>query len=239
MKKHEVLLDMINNCISFSPKYYLHPKTPLVPVPTMPTAETEIISMATQQNVLPNRILKRGLVEKINDFLKIPEKISKKKRLINASKWKLALQKQKLKTVVISLLDNSVKKDLPIPSQTSTLGTKKIDVAMIDVDAYYAACRLKEAQVFAVSMRNLEYQAEKEAKSETELRTVVPAEYHDLLDIFSKKNSDTLPPHQKYDHKIILEEEQKHSHAPLYKMSPQELDTVKHYLDLYLAKGFI
>ncbi len=88
-------------------------------------------------------------------------------------------------------------------------------------------------------MRDLEYQAEKETKPETDPRTVVPEEYHDLLDVFSKKNSDTLPPHQKYDHKIILKEEQKHGHAPFYKISPQELDVVKHYLDLHLAKGFI
>ena len=57
--------------------------------------------------------------------------------------------------------------------------------------------------------------------------------------MFSKKNLDTLPPHQKYDHKIILKEEQKYDHAYLYKMSLQKLDTVKHYLDSHLAKGFI
>ena len=128
---------------------------------------------------------------------------------------------------------------MPIPPQTSTLGTKKVDVAMIGANAYRAACKLKKAQVFAVSMKDLEYQAEKEAKPETDPKMVVPAKYQDLLDVFFKKNLDTLPPHQKYDHKIILEEEQKHGHAPLYKMLLQELDAVKHYLDLHLAKGFI
>ena len=56
-------------------------------------------------------------------------------------------------------------------------------------------------------MKDLEFQAEKEARPETNPKTVVPEEYHDLLDVFSKKDSDTLPPHRKYDHKIILEEE--------------------------------
>ena len=110
---------------------------------------------------------------------------------------------------------------------------------MIDTDAYCTTCRLKKAQVFAVSMRDLEYQAEKEAKPEIDLRTVVPAEYHDLLDVFSKKTSDTLSPYWKYDHKIILKEEQKYGHALFYKILPQKLDAVKHYLDLHLAKGFI
>ena len=79
MKKHGVLLDMINNYISFSPRYCSHSGALLVPVPTIPTAETEIIFMATQQDVLPNRILKKGSAEKIDDFLKILEKISKKR----------------------------------------------------------------------------------------------------------------------------------------------------------------
>ena len=45
---------------------------------------------------------------------------------------------------------------------------------MIDTDAYLKACKLKGAQVFSVSMRDLEYQAEKEVKPETNLKSVVP-----------------------------------------------------------------
>ena len=110
---------------------------------------------------------------------------------------------------------------------------------MIGADAYRVACYLKGAQLFAVLMRDIQYQAEKEARTETDPKSVVPQEYHNFLDVFSKKNSDTLPPHRKYDHKIHLEEEQKPGHAPLYKMSPEELDAVKRYLDSHLAKGFI
>ncbi len=106
-----------------------------------------------------------------------------------------------------------------IPPRTPPLSTKKVDVAMIGADTYRTACKLKEAQVFAVSMRDLEYQAENEARPETDPRNVVPEEYHDLLDVFFKKDSDTLPLYRKYDHKIILEEKQKHGYAPLYKIS--------------------
>ena len=87
---------------------------------------------------------------------------------------------------------------------------------MISADAYCAACRLKGAQVFAVSMKDIQYQAEKEARVETDLRSVVPQEYHDFLNIFSKKDLDTLFSHQKYNHKIHLEEEQKPGHARCY-----------------------
>ncbi len=54
MKKHGVLLDMINGSISFSPGYCSHPRATSVPIPTTPAAETEITSMATQQDALPN-----------------------------------------------------------------------------------------------------------------------------------------------------------------------------------------
>lgn len=88
-------------------------------------------------------------------------------------------------------------------------------------------------------MRDLEYQEEKEARWETNLRTVVTPEYHDLVNVFSKKDSDTLFLHKKYNHKIVLEEKQKNDHALFYKILPQKLDTVKRYLDSHLAKGFI
>ena len=101
------------------------------------------------------------------------------------------------------------------------------------------ACKLKEAQVFVIFMKDLEYQAEKEARPETNPRIIISEEYYNFLDMFSKKDSDMFPSHQKNDHKIILEEEQKPDHAPLYKMSPQKLGAVKYYLNLHLAKKFI
>lgn len=64
---------------------------------------------------------------------------------------------------------------------------------MIGADTYRIACKLKKAQVFAVSIRDLKYQAEKEAKPKTDSKSIVQDKYHYLLDIFSKKNSDTLP----------------------------------------------
>ena len=86
-------------------------------------------------------------------------------------------------------------------------------------------------------MKNLEYQVEKEARPETNPRSIVLEEDHNLLNVFSKKNSNTLLFHQKYDHKILIKEQQKYSYTPLYKISPQKLDIVKCYLDSHFAKG--
>ena len=110
---------------------------------------------------------------------------------------------------------------------------------MIDPDVYHTACCLKGTQVFAVLMRDIQYQAGKKARAETNLKSVIPQEYHNFLDVFSKKDSDTLLPYRIYDNMILLEEEQKPGHAPLYKMSLEELDTVKWYLDSHQAKRFI
>lgn len=71
--------------------------------------------------------------------------------------------KSNYKTVVISTLDNFGKKGLSISipeTKISILGTKELNVARIGTDAYWTACKLKEAQTFAVSIRDLEYQAE-------------------------------------------------------------------------------
>jgi hypothetical protein len=46
--------------------------------------------------------------------------------------------------------------------------------------------------------------------------TNVPTEYHDLLDVFSKKRADTLLAHQPYDLKIELEDGATPPFSPIY-----------------------
>lgn len=92
---------------------------------------------------------------------------------------------------------------------------------MINVDTYYIACCLKSAQIFAISMKNIQYQAKKEFRAEINSKNVIPKKYHNFLNVFSKKYLDTFLLHQKYDHK------QKPDYALLYKMFHQKLDTIK------------
>lgn len=182
------------------------------------------------------------MAEKIDDFLKRPDKTSKKKRLINASKQKVSINKLKPNIVLISTLDQSKREGLSIlilEAKALILATRNVDIAMIGIDVYCTACKLKRTQVFDVSIKDLEYQVEKEARPKTNSKSVVLEDYHDFLNIFFKKNPDTLFLHQKCNYWIILEEEQKHSHASLYKILLQKLDKVKCYLDSHSAKGFI
>ena len=68
----------------------------------------------------------------------------------------------------------------------------------------------QKAEISAISMRDIEYQLNKATKPLTDPKTVVPAEYHDFLDVFSKEASDTLSPHTKFDHKIELLKDKEH-----------------------------
>ena len=179
----------------------------------------------------------------MTDFLQTPDKLSSKKRKqINKSKQKASIGETSLKKATINSLDNSNKKELSVflaAIKILELKAQNIDIIMIGGDTYCTACFLKEAQVFAVSMRDIQYQAEKEDRAETNLKSVVLQEYHNFLDFFLKKNSDILPPYQKYNHKIYLEKEQKSGYAPLYNMFFEKLDAINWYLDSYLVKKFI
>ena len=88
-------------------------------------------------------------------------------------------------------------------------------------------------------MKDIKYQAEKETKAKADQKNIIPQKYYDFLDIFLKKDLDTLLLYQMYNHKIYLEKKQKSGHALLYKMSSKELDTIKRYFNSHLAKRFI
>lgn len=84
------------------------------------------------------------------------------------------MDKQKLKIVVISFFDNSNIKGLPILTQASTFDTKEVNIAMISVNAYCLAWKLKEALVFAVSIKDLKYQTKKVARPKIDLKSIIP-----------------------------------------------------------------
>ncbi len=91
----------------------------------------------------------------------MPDKLSSKKRKqINKSKQKASIGETSSRKATINSLDSSDKKELPVPLtaiKTSEPKAKDIDIAMIGADTYCTTCRLKRAQMFAVSMRDIQY----------------------------------------------------------------------------------
>ena len=89
--------------------------------------------------------MKKSSAVMINDFLKIWKKtLKRKKQLIIASKRKLNIDKLKPKTVVISTLDHfgeEILSTLILEVKVLISATKKLDIAIISVDIYCAACK--------------------------------------------------------------------------------------------------
>ena len=70
---------------------------------------------------------------------------------------------------------------------------------------------------------------------------VIPNGYHDYLDIFSKAESDDMPPFRpQVDHKIdVSGSPEDLGYSPLYRLSLQELEAARKYITENLRKGFI
>ena len=66
----------------------------------------------------------------------------------------------------------------------------------------------------------------------------VPECYRDLADMFSKKESQSLPLHRGHlDHHIPLEDSAKPVFGPIYNLSELELKVLKKYVDEKLKQG--
>ena len=68
----------------------------------------------------------------------------------------------------------------------------------------------------------------------------IPDCYQDLSEVFSKKESESLPPHRGHlDHHIPLEKDAKPTFGPIYNLSELELKVLKEYIQDKLKKGLI
>jgi len=68
---------------------------------------------------------------------------------------------------------------------------------------------------------------------------IVPPEYREYVDVFSKAKASELPPHHDYDLKIDLEEGTSPPLGTLYSLSPVELSALWTFIDENLNTGFI
>jgi hypothetical protein len=117
-----------------------------------------------------------------------------------------------------------------------------IEIHSIAAASFNILSRQKDVKIFAVFMKNLKIQLRKqESNTMTDSKSVMSFEYHDFLNVFSKKKADILSSHRKHDHRIELEKEHEsgHDYASLYNLSEGELQLVKKYLKEHLDKSFI
>ena len=70
--------------------------------------------------------------------------------------------------------------------------------------------------------------------------TKILAKYSDFADIFSPKLATKLPEHTEInDYAIKLVNSQQPPYKPIYTLEPMELKTIKAYIEINLANGFI
>lgn len=206
MKKHDVIINMTNNSLVFWPGYCTQTGAIFLTILSQPESLTQITAVKIEKFVTPQKMIKRGSKEDVTYFMQTLNKwFGKKRRHINKSKQKAKWEEISSRKAIIIRLNNFDKKELPVSIPVtikSKLNAKNINTAIINPDVYCAACWLKDVQLFVVSIRDIQYQAEKETRVKIDPKNVVSQEYKNFLDIFSKKKSDTFLLYQKYDYKI-------------------------------------
>ena len=249
MRKHGAVLDMRNDQLSFWPGHYQH-DVALKPRVAEPQAEYQEEQQHTKPCAKEPRagrsmtILKQLLMNESPELLPylLPstQGVSKVAKTPEAVKPK---KKKKLSTIPQKPKPNAkgeakVENKKPRVEQADE-NDKPLDLAFIG-GAPFMHLAKKKAEIFAISMRDVKYQLNKGTKPLTDPKTVVPVDYHDYLDVFSKEASDTLSPHTKFDHKIeLLKDAGELGHSALQGMSTPQLKFVKKFLEEHLKKGFI
>jgi len=72
-----------------------------------------------------------------------------------------------------------------------------------------------------------------------DIKAKLPPKYHEFLDVFDRAQSDKLPPHRFYDHKIELISDSTPPRCRAYRMFSAKLLKIKKYLNENLSKKFI
>jgi Reverse transcriptase (RNA-dependent DNA polymerase) len=150
------------------------------------------------------------------------------------------------------------------PARLETRSLPVAEIALIGAAPFLTLAKQKGSQVFEMSFRDLvavtgtlettvdPWHQELCAKAREVVGEVadidqdvvnqLPEEFKDKARTFSRSLADKLPEHRAGDHHITLEEGRSEGdlgHAPLYRMSEEELKACKEYIDSNLSKGFI
>lgn len=118
----------------------------------------------------------------------------------------------------------------------------KISCHMIGAQPFLAAAKQQGASVFAVSLKEvLEEKSKREKPDYTreELLNLLPEDLKEFVDVFVRSRSNKLPPHRSSDHHIDTPENVKLPKGKLYRMSHDELEVCRRYIEENLSKGFI
>jgi hypothetical protein len=128
----------------------------------------------------------------------------------------------------------------------SSVPAQPLDIYFVNAASLYTAHRRAQKteeplDLCRVTLNDIEKAIAKieSPKDTLDPRSIVPSEYHDLLDVFRAELADVLPPHRAHDHKIELMEGKEPPSYPLRRYSQEELRLIHIWLKDNLAKRFI
>ena len=131
----------------------------------------------------------------------------------------------------------------PDPSSTPSVDTPVCTpphVSLINTATFVCACNLEGSTQFQLQLCPSDTAKGQSSSTSTPPDlSVIPPEYCDYADVFSKAKASELPPHHDYDLKIDLEEGTSPPLGTLYSLSPVKLTALRTFIDENLNTGFI
>jgi len=113
-------------------------------------------------------------------------------------------------------------------------------ISLINAAAFVRACKLEGSTKYQLQLRPSDTAKARSSSASTPPDLdIVPPEYRDYADVFSKAKASELPPHRDYNLKIDLEEGTSPPLGTLYSLSPVELSTLRTFIDENINTGFI
>ena len=140
-------------------------------------------------------------------------------------------------------------------SELFSLTLSQVDAFLGCASSHYTPVHDTKSRTHAEDHRRALYQMEKEIHlaatitqedlaayrehKNVDSATLLPKLYTAFLDVFSRKEANTLPKHEPYDHAIHLKEGTQALTSALYSLSRNEALKLCQYLDENLSKGLI
>jgi hypothetical protein len=112
-----------------------------------------------------------------------------------------------------------------------------IDIYHISSALFITLACQPNHKIYAISIANINKALK--PKVHTNPTTKVPADYHNLLYVFSQTKANKLLIQRLYNYQIKLKPRKQPRYGPLYSMSLNKLKVLRKYLDKHLSKRFI
>jgi len=130
--------------------------------------------------------------------------------------------------------------DSSLTPSVDTLACDPPHISLINAATFVHACKLEGSMKYQLQLHpSNSVKAQSSSSSTPLVPDIVPPEYHNYVDVFSKAKASELPPHRDYDLKIDLEEGTSPPLGTLYSLSLVELSTLRTFIDENLNTGFI